>query len=47
MTKVPVKCRRIDRLKAIAYEFHLSNEDARPFGKLSHTTTKNNGEGGI
>lgn len=31
--------RRIDKLKAIAFEYGLTNEDAKDFGKLSKTAT--------
>lgn len=31
--------RRIDQLKAIAYDQGLTNEDAKQFGKLSRTAT--------
>ncbi|MEG4990244.1 hypothetical protein QUB08_31660, partial [Microcoleus sp. BR0-C5] len=39
MTKPTVSYRRIDQLKAIAYDRGFSNEDARQFGKLSKTAT--------
>lgn len=31
--------RRIDKLRAIAFEYGLTNEDAKDFGKLSKTAT--------
>ncbi|MBE9124244.1 hypothetical protein IQ269_26460 [Tychonema sp. LEGE 07199] len=34
-----VSYRRIDRLKAIAFDCGFTNEDARQFGKLSKTST--------
>lgn len=39
MTKPIVSYRRIDRLKAIAFERGFTNEDAKQFGKLSKTAT--------
>jgi hypothetical protein len=39
MTKPLASCRRIDRLKAVAFECGFSNEDAKQFGKLSKTAT--------
>jgi hypothetical protein len=39
MTKPLASCRRIDRLKAIAFDCGFSNEDAKQFGKLSKTAT--------
>jgi hypothetical protein len=39
MIKPTVSCRRIDRLKALAYEQGFTNEDAKQFGKLSKTAT--------
>ena len=39
MTKPLVSCRRIDRLKAIAFDCGFTNEDAKQFGKLSKTAT--------
>ena len=39
MTKPAVNYRRIDRLKAIAFDRGFTNEDARQFGKLSKTAT--------
>jgi hypothetical protein len=39
MTKPFASCRRIDRLKAIAFDCGFTNEDARQFGKLSKTAT--------
>lgn len=39
MTKTTVSYRRIDRLRAIAYDRGFTNEDARQFGKLSKTAT--------
>lgn len=39
MSKPPVSCRRIDQLKAIAFDRGFTNEDAKPFGKLSKTAT--------
>ncbi|WP_228057568.1 hypothetical protein [Tychonema sp. LEGE 07203] len=39
MTKPTVNYRRIDQLKAIAYDRGFTNEDAKQFGKLSKTAT--------
>jgi len=39
MTKSVASCRRIDRLKVIAFDCGFTNEDARQFGKLSKTAT--------
>jgi len=39
MTKPVVNYRRIDQLKAIAFDCGFSNEDAKQFGKLSKTAT--------
>ncbi len=39
MTKPIVSYRRIDQLKAIAFNRGFTNEDARQFGKLSKTAT--------
>jgi hypothetical protein len=40
MTKQPiVSYRRIDQLKAIAFDCGFTNEDAKQFGKLSKTAT--------
>lgn len=39
MVKPTVSYRRIDQLKAIAYDRGFTNEDARQFGKLSKTAT--------
>ncbi|MEG5055798.1 MULTISPECIES: hypothetical protein, partial [unclassified Microcoleus] len=39
MTKPTVSYRRIDQLKAIAFDRGFTNEDARQFGKLSKTAT--------
>jgi hypothetical protein len=39
MTKPLASCRRIDRLKAIAFDCGFTNEDAKHFGKLSKTAT--------
>ena len=39
MTKPITSYRRIDRLKAIAFERGFTNEDAKQFGKLSKTAT--------
>jgi hypothetical protein len=39
MIKPTVSCRRIDQLRAIAFDCGFTNEDARPFGKLSKTAT--------
>jgi hypothetical protein len=39
MTKPIVTYRRIDQLKAIAFDCGFTNEDAKQFGKLSKTAT--------
>jgi hypothetical protein len=39
MSKPLASCRRIDRLKAIAFDCGFTNEDAKQFGKLSKTAT--------
>jgi hypothetical protein len=39
MTKPIVSYRRIDQLKAIAFDRGFTNEDAKQFGKLSKTAT--------
>ena len=39
MTKTVISYRRIDHLKAIAFDSGFSNEDAKQFGKLSKTAT--------
>src|SRR4028119_1769513 len=39
MTKPLISYRRIDHLKAIAFDRGFSNEDAKQFGKLSQTAT--------
>ena len=39
MTKRAFSYRRIDQLKAIAFDCGFSNEDAKQFGKLSKTAT--------
>ncbi|MEG3929547.1 hypothetical protein [Microcoleus sp. D3_18a_C4] len=39
MTKPTVSYRRIDQLRAIAYDRGFTNEDAKQFGKLSKTAT--------
>jgi hypothetical protein len=39
MTKPTVSYRRIDRLKAIAFDCGFTNQDAKSFGKLSKTAT--------
>ena len=39
MTKPAASCRRIDHLRAIAFDRGFTNEDARQFGKLSKTAT--------
>ena len=39
MTEPIVNRRRIDKLRAIAFEYGLTNEDAKDFGKLSKTAT--------
>lgn len=39
MTKPAASCRRIDHLRARAFDHGFTNEDARQFGKLSKTAT--------
>jgi hypothetical protein len=39
MTKPLISYRRIDQLKAIAFDCGFTNEDAKQFGKLSKTAT--------
>jgi hypothetical protein len=39
MAKPIASCRRIDRLKARAFDCGFTNEDAKQFGKLSKTAT--------
>ena len=39
MDRPIASCRRIDRLKALAYDLGFTNEDARQFGKLTKTAT--------
>jgi hypothetical protein len=39
MAKPVASCRRIDRLRAIAFDCGFTNEDAKQFGKLSKTAT--------
>ena len=39
MAKPLASCRRIDRLKAIAFDCGFTNQDAKQFGKLSKTAT--------
>jgi hypothetical protein len=39
MAKPLASCRRIDRLKAIAFDCGFTNQDAKKFGKLSKTAT--------
>ena len=39
MAKPLVSYRRIDQLKAIAFDCGFTNEDAKQFGKLSKTVT--------
>jgi hypothetical protein len=39
MTETVTNYRRIDRLKALAIQQGFTNEDAKPFGKLSKTAT--------
>jgi hypothetical protein len=39
MTKPLISYRRIDHLKAIAFDCGFTNEDAKQFGKLSKTAT--------
>ena len=35
----PVSCRRIDRLRQLAYDCNFTDDDARKFGKLTKTST--------
>jgi hypothetical protein len=39
MVKPVVSCRRIDRLRQLAYECNLTDDEARKFGKLTKTST--------
>ncbi|MBE9119329.1 hypothetical protein IQ269_00545 [Tychonema sp. LEGE 07199] len=39
MTEPPIHYRRIDKLKAIAFDHGFTNQDAKQFGKLSKTAT--------
>ncbi|MEG4521173.1 MULTISPECIES: hypothetical protein [unclassified Microcoleus] len=39
MTKPAINYRRIDKLRAIAFDRGFTNEDAKQFGKLSKTAT--------
>jgi hypothetical protein len=39
MSKSPFSYRRIDHLRQFAYDCKLSDDDARPFGKLTATKT--------
>ena len=39
MAETVTNYRRIERLKAIAFDCGFSNEDAKKFGKLSKTST--------
>lgn len=40
MSKPPViSCRRIDRLRQLAYDCNLTDDEARKFGKLTKTST--------
>jgi hypothetical protein len=39
MIKPVVSCRRIDRLRQLAYDCNLTDEEARKFGKLTKTST--------
>ena len=40
MSKTPsISCRRIDRLRQLAYDCNLSDDEARKFGKLTATKT--------
>jgi len=39
MAKPLASCRRIDRLKVIAFDCGFTNQDAKQFGKLSKTAT--------
>lgn len=36
---VPISCRRIDRLRQLAYDCNLTDDEARKFGKLTKTST--------
>jgi hypothetical protein len=39
MIEPTVSCRRIDHLRAIAFDYGFTNEDAKQFGKLIKTAT--------
>jgi hypothetical protein len=39
MIKPVVSCRRIDRLRRLAYDCNLTDDEARKFGKLTKTST--------
>jgi hypothetical protein len=39
MIKPVVSCRRIDRLRQLAYDCNLTDDEARKFGKLTATKT--------
>jgi hypothetical protein len=39
MSKPVVSCRRIDRLRQLAYDCNLTDDEARKFGKLTKTST--------
>lgn len=39
MIKPVVSCRRIDRLRQLAYDCNLTDDEARKFGKLTKTST--------
>jgi len=39
MSNAPFSYRRIDHLRQFAYDCKLSDDDARPFGKLTATKT--------
>jgi hypothetical protein len=39
MIKPVVSCRRIDRLRQLAYDCNLTDDEARKFGKLTKTAT--------
>jgi len=39
MIKPVVSCRRIDRLRQLAYDCRLTDDEARKFGKLTKTST--------
>ena len=39
MIKPVVSCRRIDRLRQLAYDCNLTDDEAREFGKLTKTST--------